>query len=215
MGSSQLAHETTRHAYNLAAQTYHDLFHDEVEEKEYDRNLLDGFAARFAHGAVLCDAGCGPSAHIGRYLADKGLTVVGVDIAERCVQLARAHNPGMPVEQGDLACLAFRAGSFDGIVAYYSVIHTPKSALDGVFAEFRRTLKPAGCLLVAVKAGEGEGYRRELLGIEVDIYFSLFTEDEVAGCFERAGFRLELLERRTPYDFEIANERIFAIGRVV
>jgi 2-polyprenyl-3-methyl-5-hydroxy-6-metoxy-1,4-benzoquinol methylase len=75
-----------------------------MAEKEYDRRLLDAFAARFAKGARLCDAGCGPSAHIGRYLFDKGLSVVGVDIADRCVELARAHNPKMEFKRGDDPC---------------------------------------------------------------------------------------------------------------
>jgi len=102
MKSIQRVHEQTRHAYNLAAQVYHDLFHDELDQKEYDRRLLDGFAARFAKGALLWDAGCEPCAHIGRYLAGKGLQVVGVDISDRCVELARIHNPGMPIVRADL-----------------------------------------------------------------------------------------------------------------
>jgi SAM-dependent methyltransferase len=213
MDSLQRAHEKTRRAYNLAAQSYHDLFHDEMARKEYDRNLLDAFAARFPKGALLCDAGCGPSGHIGRYLRDKGLNVVGVDIADRCVELARAANPGMRFEREDIARLTFSAGSFDGIVSYYSIIHTPKDSIGKMFDEFHRTLKPGGWLLVAVKAGTGEGYRDELLGIKTDIFFAFFAEDEIAGYFERSRFRLESIEKRNPYDFEIGNERIFAVGR--
>jgi len=43
-------------------------------------------------------------------------------------------------------------------------------------------------LLVAVKAGTAEGYIDDLL---------------------------EFFDKRNPYDFEISNERIFAIGRKV
>jgi hypothetical protein len=32
--------EKTRRAYNLAALKYHELFHNEMNEKEYDRRLL-------------------------------------------------------------------------------------------------------------------------------------------------------------------------------
>jgi len=210
-----LVHAKTRHAYDLAAQRYHDLFHDELREKAYDWSLLDSFAARLAGGALICDAGCGPSAHIGRYLADKGLTVIGVDISDRCVEMARAYNPGMRIMREDMQDLSFAAGTFDGVVAYYSIIHTPKAAVGRFFREFHRVLKPDGQLLVAVKAGSSEGYVQEILGIQAEIYFSLFNEDEIGKYLEEAGFAAEFLERRNPYDFEIQNERIFAIGRKI
>lgn len=213
MDSIKHVHSKTRHAYDLAARTYHDLFHNEMNEKAYDKILLDSFAARLPRGALVCDAGCGPSAHIGRYLADKGLTVIGVDISDRCVDMARALNPEMRFVREDMLDLSFAPEIFDGVVAYYSIIHTPKMAVGRFFREFHRVLKPGGCLLVAVKAGSDEGFVQELLGIQAEIYFALFNEDEIAGYFEDAGFAVDFLERRNPYDFEIKNERIFAFGK--
>jgi hypothetical protein len=93
--SLDLINSKTRKAYNLVAQKYHDLFHNEMDEKEYDRNLLDTFAKKFTRDSLICDAGCGPSGHIGRYIFDKGLHVVGIDISDKCVELARRYNPGM------------------------------------------------------------------------------------------------------------------------
>lgn len=213
MDSLEIVHSKTRQAYNLAAQRYHDLFHNEMNEKEYDRNLLDAFAAKFTENSLVCDAGCGPSGHIGRYLFDQGINVVGVDISERCVDLARRNNPGMRFECGDLARLPFEGESLDGVLSYYSIIHTPKTHVGTLFSEFARVLKKGGSLLVAVKAGTGEGYLTDLLGIKTEVYFSLFTEEEVTRYFGQTGFVLESIEKRNPYGFEINNERIFAVGR--
>ncbi len=215
MDSLEHINAKTRRAYNLVAQRYHDLFHNEMNEKAYDRHLLDAFADRFGQDAVVCDAGCGPSGHIGRYVYDKGIQVVGVDISDRCIELARQHNPGMAFERGDISRLAFDACSFDGIIAYYSIIDTPKRYVSRIFREFHRVLKPNGYLLVAVKAGTTEGYVDDLLGVKTEIYFALFTEQEITHYFEEAGFVLEFIEKRNPYDFEISNERIFAIGQKV
>lgn len=213
MDSIETVNFKTRQAYNLAAQRYHDLFHDEMNQKEYDRNLLDRFASNFSKDSLLCDAGCGPSGHIGRYIFDKGIPVVGVDIAERCVELARKYNPLMRFERCDMAELPFEDGTLDGVIAYYSIIDTPKNHVGRFFREFHRVLKPGGRLLAAVKAGTTEGYLTELLGIETPIYYSLFTQNEIRSYYEAGCFTVELLEHRNPYDFEISSERIFAIGR--
>jgi SAM-dependent methyltransferase len=213
--SLRAVHAKTRRAYNLAAEKYHELFHDEVNEKDYDRSLLDSFAARFIRGALICDAGCGPSAQIGRYLVDKGMTVIGIDISERCIEMAKGLNPKMQFGRADIRNMSFDRNVFDGLVSYYSIIHTPKRFIGRIFREFQRVLKPGGYLLVAVKAGSDEGYVHELLGIKTEIYFSLFHEKEIERYFEKARFVVDFLERRNPYDFEIKNERIFAVGRKI
>jgi SAM-dependent methyltransferase len=158
MDSLEAVNAKTRHAFNLAAQKYHELFHDEMNEKEYDRKLLDRFAGNFNKDSLICDAGCGPSGHIGRYVFEKGIPVLGVDISDRCVELARQHNPTMRFERGDMGQLAFPAGTFDGIIAYYSILDTPKSHLGRLFHEFHRVLKPGGHLLTAVKGKTGTFY---------------------------------------------------------
>jgi SAM-dependent methyltransferase len=198
MNTIEFVHSKTTQAYNLAADKYHELFHNEINEKEYDRKLLNSFAQKFNAGSLICDAGCGPSAHIGRYLFDKGMKVIGVDISDRCIEIATDFNPGMQFKCEDIARMSFDQGSFDGIISYYSIIHTPKKLAGKIFSEFNRILKPQGSLLIAVKAGEDERFLSELLGIKTEIYFSLFIEQEIEAYFENAGFRIELLEKRNP-----------------
>lgn len=205
----------TRQAYNLAAQKYHDLFNNEMNEKEYDRKLLDSFAMKFDTNSLICDAGCGPSAHIGRYLFDKGMKVIGVDISEKCIELAQTYNPEMKFECADIANIPFDNNTFDGLISYYSIINTPKIYVHNLFKEFSRVLKPKGYLLVAVKAGTTEGFVDDLLGIKAKHYFTLFTVEEIVDYFSKAGFLLEFFDKRNPYDFEISNERIFAIGKKI
>lgn len=205
----------TRQAYNLAAQKYHDLFHNEMNEKEYDRNLLDSFSTRFNSDSLICDAGCGPSGHIGRHLIEKGLRVIGVDISEKCVKLARFYNSDMNFGCAEISNMPFDDKTFDGLISYYSIINTPKIYINRIFTEFSRVLKTDGYLLVAVKAGTSEGYIDDLLGIKTKIYSTLFTQEEIVGYFSKAGFLLEFFDKRKPYDFEISNERIFTIGKKI
>jgi ubiquinone/menaquinone biosynthesis C-methylase UbiE len=109
--------------------------------------------------------------------------------------------------------MSFKSECFHGLVSYYSIIHTPKRLINKIFEEFYRVLVPDGRLLVAVKAGPGEGFKSELLGIKTEIYFSFFAEHEIKEYFDKAGLKIEFLEKRNPCDFEIKNERILAIGK--
>jgi 2-polyprenyl-3-methyl-5-hydroxy-6-metoxy-1,4-benzoquinol methylase len=98
MNTIELINEMTRQVLDLVADKYHKLFHNEIDENEYDRRLLDRFADRFYTGSLICDAGCGPSAHVGKYLYGKGLKVTGVDFCQRCIELASDINPEIESE---------------------------------------------------------------------------------------------------------------------
>jgi len=208
-----VASHQTRTAYNLAARKYDELFRDELDGKPYDRDLLNQFVSQLPAGSLVLDAGCGPSGHVGRYLAGRGARIVGLDVADECVHLAASLNSEIAFVQSDMAALPFCDGVFDGIVAYYSIIHTPKSTIPNLFNELRRVIAPGGALLVSVKAGDGEEEPGELLGIATPIHFSFFDEGEIRRLFVGSGFDIEFLNRRAPYAHEIAQDRTYAIGR--
>ena len=128
--------EETRNSFNLAAEKYFELFKDEMKHKEYDRALLDKFAGNFDSKSIICDVGCGPG-HITRYLFDKGLNVFGIDISERCIQIARRENPEMRFQVMDMARSDIADESIDGIISFYSIIHTPKRLIHFLSHEFK------------------------------------------------------------------------------
>ena len=207
--------DLTQKSYDIVAEKYHDLFKDELTHKAFDRELLEAFSRYFCPSSKIYDMGCGPTGHIGKFLFDQGYDVRGIDISINCVAIASGYNPEMTFKQMDMSNLNIEDQSIDGIIAYYSIIHTPKYHVSKYFEEFRRTLMKGGKLLVSVKSGVEEGTIDNFLECNTSIYFSHFTTSEIARYFSENGFKIISLEERSPYTEEIEVNRIFAIGEKV
>jgi ubiquinone/menaquinone biosynthesis C-methylase UbiE len=204
--------ELTRKAYDKTAEKYHDHFKNEIFQKEYDRLILDKFSNSLPTDSLICDAGCGPSGHISKYLVDKGHRAVGIDISQKCIDIAASYNPQIEYEVMDMMNTKFEDGHFDGVISFYSVIYTPKEFVKNIFAEFNRLLKGKGKLLVVVKKGANEGIIDDDWYEGHPVYFTHFIEQEIKDYFVQNNFKLDFFDTRKPYDFEFNVERIFAIG---
>src|SRR5690606_1271712 len=144
----QQINELTKIAYNKTAQKYHDNFKDEIIQKAYDRLILDRLSGTLGSNSLICDAGCGPSGHIGKYLVDKGHRVVGIDISPECIDIATVYNPEIDFKVMDMMESDFESNSFDAVISFYSILYTPKEYVNSLFSEFHRVLKKNGKLLV-------------------------------------------------------------------
>jgi SAM-dependent methyltransferase len=199
-------------SYDRVAQDCAAEFADELTRKAFDRELLDDFALLTGDRGVVCDLGCGPG-HVARYLADRGVQVLGVDLSEVMVAIARQANPGLVFVHGDARCLRVDDGALAAIVAFYSLIHLRREELGEVLGELRRALAPAGLLLLAVHGGTGTTHLDELFGAQVDLSVTLFDRDELSRELEAAGFTVDQAVQRPPYDFELQTPRVYVLAR--
>jgi SAM-dependent methyltransferase len=147
-----------RASYDVVAATYADRVGGELAGKPADRDLLDQFAAAVAGRGPVWDVGCGAAGHVTRYLADRGVAVIGADLSPGVVAEAGRRQPGLHFRVADLRELPVPGGSLAGIVAFWSVIHLLRPQIPVALAEFRRALAPGGSLLIAMHGpviGEG------------------------------------------------------------
>lgn len=208
----QQINELTKIAYDRTAQKYHDNFKDEIIQKAYDRLILDRLSDMLRSNSLICDAGCGPSGHIGKYLVDKGHRVVGIDISPRCIDIATVYNPEIDFKVMDMMESDFESNSFDAVISFYSILYTPKEYVNSLFSEFHRVLKKNGKLLVVVKKGSSEGIIEDEWYEGNKVYFTHFVEEEIRDYYSKFFFNIDFLAIRDPYDFELPVERIYAIG---
>jgi SAM-dependent methyltransferase len=159
-------------SYDLVADEYVERIFDELRHKPLDRQLLDRFAARVRDVGPACDMGCGPG-HVARYLHEIGVAVCGVDLSPAMIERARRLVPGVEFRQGDMMALDAADGAWEGIVAFYSIIHVPRDDMVGALGELWRVLRPGGLLLLAFHIGDDTIHLDEWWNqkVSVDFYF--------------------------------------------
>jgi SAM-dependent methyltransferase len=111
------------------------------------------FASLLPKGARILDAGCGPGRDAVKFMR-LGCRVIGVDSSPEMVALCRSR--GVDARLGTLQSLRFR-GSFDAVWACASLIHVPKSHVEGTLMRLVGALKPGGYLYLTLWEGRGEG----------------------------------------------------------
>ncbi len=132
--------------------------HDSVLRSHRWRTAENSASFLLSHltpGMALLDVGCGPGTITADFAARLGDgSVVGIDLAEEVVALAREHPSSSGADLtflvGDVYGLEFEDASFDVVFAHQVLQHLgqPVDALR----EMRRVLKPGG--LLAVRDGD-------------------------------------------------------------
>lgn len=211
--TEQLRSATARY-WDAVVPRYLELFRDELEQKPFDRELLAGFAASLPLGARVLDAGCGPCGHVTRLLADAGLQMTGIDLSPNCIALAGAEQPTLTFAAMDMTATSFAAGSFAGLVAYYSLHYLPRACHAAALREFARVLAPGGRLLIAVKEGTSEGWIDDPMGTGERVFWCDFQAEELSALATRSGFTVLRCTVREPLAGEIAVQRIYLLTQL-
>jgi len=199
--------------YSRVAGEYAARIYDELAHKPLDRSLLDRFADRVRGVGPACDLGCGPG-QVARYLHERGVEVLGVDLSPGMVAQAQRLNPGIAFQTGNMLALDVPDASWAGIAAFYSIIHIPRGDLLRALRELHRVLRPGGVLLLAFHIGQEAVHLDEWWGEPVSLDFFFFQPDEIADHLRNAGFVVEEQIERAPYpDVEHQSRRAYILAR--
>ena len=145
----------TRDSYDTDAAGYAEKVRGLLDDRPYLRAGLAVFAetVRDGGGGPVADVGCGPG-YVTRHLHDLGVDAFGIDLSPEMIAIARRDHPDLGFEVGSMTDLPLADGSVGGVLAFWSVIHIPDAAVPGVFAEFRRVLRPGAPVLVGFHVGD-------------------------------------------------------------
>lgn len=145
----------TRDSYDQVAEQYADYIREVFPTDAVDQAMIGLFAGLVAGqgNSQVADVGCGPG-HISDFLARRGLAVRGIDLSPAMIDLARRTRPDLRFDLGSLLDLDIGDAELGGVLAHYSIIHTPPDRLPAAFAELSRVLAPGGYLLVSFQTGD-------------------------------------------------------------
>lgn len=206
--------QAVRESYDRIADEYARRIFNELEQKPFDREQLDQFAAQLGGQGSICDMGCGPG-HVARYLRGAGATVFGLDLSSRMVELARELNPEIPFREGNMLALELPDDSLAGITAFYAIVNIRRESLPLVFEEMERVLQPGGLLLIAFHVGDEAVSEVVLWGHAISMDFFLLQPEMIRELLETAGFSIEHAIEREPYapEVEYQSRRAYILAR--
>lgn len=201
-------------AYDVVADSYAQLVADTAYEAPLDLAMVRHFVGEVGDsgGTRVLDAGCGAGRMITYIDAIADFDIEGVDVSPRMVERARSTHPGRTFSVAALQELPYEDAHFDGVLSWYSIIHTPATELASVLGELHRVLRPGGYALFGFQAGTGERIIRHAYGHDITLSAQLYDDIAVQDALEAVGFAVAARLRRGPRATE-AHPQSFVLAR--
>jgi SAM-dependent methyltransferase len=140
-------------------------------------------------GADVLELGCGAGIPMTARLA-AGRRLTGIDVSPEQIRRARRNVPAATFAVADMTTYTADVGSFDAVVAFYSITHVPRDAQAALFARIRSWLRPGGAFIASLGVEDDPGgVEDDWLG--VPMYFSHFSARVNRRLLVEAGFDVE------------------------
>lgn len=170
--------------YNKAAKNYSSKFRDQFGNEKHLARLVEVLK----QGASVLDVGCGAGKPIDNYLISKGMKVMGIDISEVQIELAKSSVPEATYEVRDMSELQENEYQVNAVVSFYAIFHTPREKHIDLLKKFKSFLKDEGYLLVTMGATAWEGKEDNFCGSEM--YWSHYGAEKNKELIKEAGFEI-------------------------
>ena len=151
--------------------------------------FVDEAVEGLPEGTRVLDLGCGGGRPYSEYLSAR-FDVVGVDISQRQLVLARGFLPDAAFLLADMASLPFGNATFGAITALYSIIHLPRAEHAALFSRIRGLLEPGGRVFGVMGQSDWVASESDWLDSGVEMYWSHFDADTNLRLVGDAGFRV-------------------------
>lgn len=135
-------HSRVERGYDAIARRYADHVRANRGPGTYFRAFLVRVLDRVPDRGRALDLGCGAGLVTAELV--RRARVIAMDRSAVQLSLARSNAPEASLVRGDIAEVSFRPGSFDAVVAFWTLIHVRRDRHASVLSEIHRWLRPGG-----------------------------------------------------------------------
>ncbi|MGD8744479.1 MAG: class I SAM-dependent methyltransferase [Candidatus Woesebacteria bacterium] len=136
----------------------------------------------------ILDIGCGSGIPIDKHLIEKGHKVIGIDISEEQVELAKKNLPDGEFVVMDMENITFPKESFDAVISFYAIFHLPRSLHFDLLKNIHSLLKREGKIMITLGTKEYEKTQEEYQDIK--LFWSQWGREKNLKILIDSGFDL-------------------------
>ncbi|MET0426626.1 MAG: methyltransferase domain-containing protein [Actinoplanes sp.] len=187
-------------------------YQGEHSSNPFQAALIERLAALLPAGASVLDLGCGTGVPTAQLLTESDHRVVGVDISEGMLRLAREQVPAAEFVHSDFRDLPADFGSFDAVTAFFALLMLSKADIERTLDKVAGWLNPGGHVAIGMVNFDGDSLPFDFMGVPVTV--SGYLEPDLAAVLEAHGFTVTSIETvsYTPADGP-EESQIFALAR--
>lgn len=178
-----MSNDLVRESYNKVADNY-SLKRDLFKNQTYLEMLVE----KLNPGSTVLDLGCGAGIPIDKFLAKYRYKIIGLDISEKQIELAKRNLPSQTFEVKDISELKRNEYQVDAVVSFYAIFHIPREQHEELFKKINSFLPDNGLILVTMGSSEWEGTEEDFHGAKM--YWSHYRAEKNKEIVQQAGFEI-------------------------
>jgi cyclopropane fatty-acyl-phospholipid synthase-like methyltransferase len=175
---------------NFVKQQYNKLAENYLAGRDQFKNdsYLNKLSAQLSPGSTILDIGCGAGLPIDKYFIDHGFKIIGIDISEKQIELAKKNVPKGNFKVEDMS--EFHPGEYavEAVVSFYAIFHTNRETHQEILKHVRSFLKRGGLILITMARTEWEGKEKDFFGGEM--FWSHYDSTTNRRLVENANFKI-------------------------
>jgi cyclopropane fatty-acyl-phospholipid synthase-like methyltransferase len=139
----------------LVKEGYNKGSYEKVYEREsnklelFEKLMCDELISRLPKNSKVLDLGCGTGLPYDKYFVDNKINLIGIDISERHIDLAKKNVKTAKYLVGDFFSKDIK-GKFDAIVSYFAIFHIPRTEHKKLFERINSLLNKEGHILITL-----------------------------------------------------------------